>query len=472
MKRPFILYIVLCLCFPVTAFARDNDAPAVSGAHDNVLTLDRCRQLCWEHSADVRNASLDVAAARLQKQEAIAEYFPSISASAASFHAYKPLVEVGITDILGPSDMAFQIQQQVQDWAAPYDINTQYRTLNYGYTGGVQLKQPIYAGGRIVTGNRLAALGEQAAVVKSDLQKRTSAEKVDKEFFQILALQEKSATLDGLQKLLDTLQRDVQGAVAAGVAVNTDLSEVMLKQSELKAGRNKLKMGLRLAKMNLLNGIGVEYNPYVGLKDSTRVSLDDFVFQGSFNDIVPPAQAYVDEEKAAAALSESRLLQMQVEAKSLERRMVLGEALPSLGLGGFYGFSKMVTSPRWNGALYAMLQIPITDWGKNSRKLERLKLEVQKAQNQRDYLSDQLVLQMRQLYIELSCAYDNMQIARDAEEIASTRLAQIRSDYSAGMTTVSEVLKSETAYRTAQESRIDATLDYLTALEAYRLRCR
>lgn len=444
-------------------------AAAADELTGTTLTLERCRQLAAEHSADVVNSELDIRAARLQKQEAVAEYFPSVSASAMSFHAHKPLVQIGIMDVLGNSDMAFIIQNQLQEWSAPYDIKTQYSALNYGYAGGLTLSQPVFAGGRIVTGNRLAALGEQAAAARNSLKKRETAEKVDREFYQILALQEKSVTLDGLQKLLDTLQRDVSEAVAAGIAVSTDLSEVNLKQAELKAGRNKLTMGLRLAKMNLLNGLGIQYNPYFGISDE-RVSLDDFTFEGSFDQIITPQQAYVDEEKAAAALAENRLLQMQVEAKALERRMALGEALPSVGVGAFYGFSRMVASPRWNGAVYAMLQIPISDWGKNSRKLERLKLEVEKARNQRDYLSGQLVLQMRQLYIELSCAYDNMQIARDAEEIASTRLAQIRADYSAGMATVSEVLKSETAFRTAQEARIDATLDYLTALEAYRLR--
>lgn len=444
---------------------------AITASGQTVMTLQECRRLAAEHNADIRNAALDVAAARLQKQEAIAEYFPKIDVSGGAFHAKDPLFRMRISDILGHSDLSYEIEESVSSLMRDYGLSSDFSTLHYGYAGLVNLTQPLFAGGRIVAGNKLAALGEKAAQARSEIQNRTTAEQVDRDFYGILALQEKLVTLSGMQKLLDTLQRDVEVAYAAGLALNTDVSEVLLKQSELKAGVNKLTMGLRLAKMNMLNGLGVEYNPYVSIENPDKPSIDSFVFEGSIDQIMAPEEAYVDEEKAAASLAEHKLLQMQVEARNLERRMVLGETLPSLGLGATYGYAKAVNDPRWNGSLYAILRIPITDWGKNSRKLQRMRIEIQKAENQRDYLSSQLILQLRKLFVELSCSWDNMQIAVDAENLARTRLDNLRIDYSAGRATLTDLLKSESTCRDAQEFRIDATLDYLSSLEAYRLRC-
>ncbi len=443
----------------------------ISAAAQNVLTVEECVQMALSHNVDVRNSALDVTAARLQKQEAFAEYFPSISAMGLAFHSVSPMIDISLTDILGTSDMAYHIQNTLEEMAAPYDIKTKYRALQHGYTGTVSLQQPVFVGGRIVTGNQLASLGVRAAEAKNNLQRRQSSEDVQKLFYQVMALQEKKTSLETVRVMLDSVRRDVASAVAAGLAVDTDLSAVDIKAAELKAGCSKLDLGLRIAKMNLLNTAGIEYNPYPVLQ-SDLPSIDSFVLEGDYSHIPSPSEVYVDEDKVAAELDESTLLQMQVDAKTLERRMTLGQSLPSVVFGASYGYSKILTNPKFNGAMYAMLQIPITDWGKNSRKLERQSIEIQKAQNQRDFLQGQLVLQMRQIFMELQGAYDQMQIACEAEALSSRRLAQMQRSFEAGMCTVSELLQSENAERNALEQKIDATLEYLTHLQAYRARIR
>lgn len=457
MRRLFI--IVMTLAAGLAASAQQS------------LTVEDCVRLGLENSVEVRNAVLDTRAARLQKQEVLAEYFPTVNAMGGAFRSLNPFIDIAITDVLGHSDLAYQIQEGVEQWAAPNDINTKFRALNYGYGAVLNLSQPVFAGGRIVAGNRLAALGVRAADTKSCLQRRQSSEDIQKMFYQVLALQEKQVTLDVASRLLDTLYRDVSAAVEAGLALSTDLNAVKLKMSELRAGRSKLDLGLRVAKMNLLDHIGVPYNPYSGIA-SENPHIDSFVLSGSFSDIMTPSQAYVDEERAVASLDEVSLLQMDVEAKTLERRMTLGAALPSVLFGASYGYTRLLTNPKFNGAAYIMMQIPLTDWGKNSRKLERQRIEIVKSQNQRDFYQGQLILQLRQLYMELSSAYDQMQIARDAEALAGERLSQMHESYNAGVCTVTELLQSEVEARNSSEEGIQATLDYLIALECYNLRVR
>lgn len=466
MRRMFgiMLAAALCCMGVHSGYAQD-----VQSGRKQVLTLEQCCALAMDNNASVRNSELDVQAAKLRTQEALAEYFPSVSATAMAFHALDPLLHITITDVLGHSDMALQIQNQAQQWGAAYGVKTEYNALQYGYTGGVNLSQPVFAGGRIVNGNRLAALGVKAADAKASMQRRSTREQVSKDYYQIVSLQEKMQTLDTVDALLDTVLHDVTVAVNAGVAVPSDLTSVRIKKSELRSARSKLVSGLRLAKMNLLNSLGVKYNMYSAV-ESEYPSLEEFEFTGSLENLPSPFEVYRDEQEVAATLDENKLLDMQVKAKQLEKRMVVGEALPTVALGGMYGYSKTLNNPRWNGALYAMVKIPLTDWGKNSRKIERMELEVQKAQNSREYLGAQLVLQVRKLYVELESAYDQMLLQHEVVMLQTERFGQSRVAFASGSGTVNDLLQAQTALRSAQQDYIDSCLDYLTALEAYTLR--
>ena len=446
-----------------------------------ILTADDCVQQGLMSNWEVRNAALDMKAARLQKQEAIAEYFPTVSAVGMAFHSLNPFINLGVTDILGTSDAAYMLQYQFQDLAVSNGMNGRYKALNYGHVANLNLLQPVYAGGRIFWGNRLAELGVRAADVQNSLQKRNSAEQIRQSYFQALSLQEKQLSLETTQKLLDTLYANVQLAVEAGLAVETDLSAVRIKMAELKAGRSKLDLGLRVAKMNLLNQSGIVYNVHRTLQ-SEYPHIDDIVLEGSLGEVPRPEDVWVDEEAAVSALGEVELLQMQVDAARLQRRMTMGGALPSVALGAMYGHFGLVGRPNFNGAIFAIgavlfhlvviafTQVPLTDWYKTSRRMERQRIDMLKAENQRDFYRNQLVLQLRQLYMELCAAYDQLQISRESQALASRRFQQLVETQAAGLCAVTDVLMAQNEQRTAMENYINAGADYLAALESYRSR--
>ena len=148
--------------------------------------------------------------------------------------------------------------------------------------------------------------------------------------------------------------------------------------------------------------------------------------------------------------------------------MAMGEALPSVGIGASYGYSQILNG-RANGSLYAMVKIPVSDWGKTSRKMQRLGYQIQQAENDREYLSSQLVLKMRQLYLELTCSWEQLQIARENVELSRLCAEQMTLNYEAGLSTMSELMQARTKLRQAYEEQIDQTIAYRNALTAYTL---
>ena len=210
--------------------------PAGPSGQEVNLTLEQCRELALQNNTAVLNAGLDVAAARAQKQEAVAEYFPKVSVTAMAFYAFDPLLELELTDIIGDSPFATGLSNTLNQYAQQYGFSSMYSTLKKGVVAHVSVMQPVFAGGRIITGNKLAGLGVEAASLQQEIQLRTTAEEVESGYWQIVSLEDRLQCLEGVGIMLDTLYRDVLSASDAGLALETDLLQVRLKMNLHRPG--------------------------------------------------------------------------------------------------------------------------------------------------------------------------------------------------------------------------------------------
>lgn len=419
----------------------------------------------------VRNSFLDVNAAKAQKGEALAEFFPKVSINAFGFYSLNPMLEIGIGDILGESDMSWNIQNIINEYAMYYGLNTTYSALKNGFSSSVVVMQPLYAGGRIVAGNRLADIGVEVAELKKNMTQREKLQEVEENYWQVVALEEKLSTLKLAGKMLDTLYKDVGSAVAAGLATETDLLQVRLKKNELESGKIRLQSGIRLAKMNLMNGIGLNYCVVEKLETEDRPFIDNIELTETLDNPGEPMSYYVPEEEIAAAMEENRLLEISVEAKRAEKRMALGEALPQVMLGASYGYSQLLYNTM-NLNVFAMVSIPLSDWGKVSRKVQRYDNELQKAMNDREYLSSQLLLSVRQLWLDVTSGWEQLLVARESMDLAQKTADQMMANYKAGLSTLSETLQAETVLQQSSEAYLDKCIEYRNALSRYLSRMK
>lgn len=430
------------------------------------LTLEDCRRLSLQNDPYVKNAGLDIYAAQAQKKEVLSEYFPKVSLNSFGFVALNPVLEIGVKDILGESDFSSNVQMLVSEAASAYGFSPVFSTMKSGFSASVSAIQPVFTGGRIVAGNRLAALGVETAQIQRDMKIRETGEKVEAGYWQVVSLEEKLRTLGKMKEFLDTLHNDVKTAVDAGLAVDTDLMQVNMKGNELNSGMVRLRGSIRLAKMNLFNSIGLNYSLLPALADSLCPFIDDIVLADRLDTLQPPQHYFMPEEDILASLEEVRLLEARVRAESLTKRMTLGEALPQIGVGGSYGYTHAMNG-RLNGAVFAMLQIPLSDWGRVSRKMQRQDFLIQKAINEKDYLSSQLLLQIRQLWLDLNVAWEQLQIAEEGVVLAAKTMEIVKDRFDAGLISVAELLQAQTSFMEASESYFNAEIAYSQALTAY-----
>lgn len=459
-RTAYVTFICLTLlCCAQSAFAADTAKV--------YLTLEQCREMALENNADIKNAELDLQAAKAQRQEALAEYFPTVSANAFGFHALDPMIEIGVKDILGNTTFSNNLNHIVEQLAPQLGISPAYTTMQHGYMASVSLIQPVFAGGRIVNGNRLASLGVDAASTKKNIVRRTTTEEVEKNYWQIVSLEEKLSTLGSLSAMLDTLQRDVSSACAAGLATESDLLQVELKRNELKSGRLQIENGIRLAKMNMLNSIGMAYTPYPQDNVDSIPCIDDIVLSDTIGGLNPPMAYYMDEADVAVAQDETRLLDLSVSAKKIERNMVIGEALPEIGIGASYGYSNFLDRDNLNGAVYVSVKVPISDWGKKARKIQRYDSQIRKAENEKEYLSSQIELQIRQLWFNLETSWQQLQVSRESIATAEASVRKLAAHYRAGLVPLSELLEAQTQLQQCTDNYTDQCIAYRTTLRAY-----
>lgn len=410
-------------------------APNEVGAQ--VYTLDECKQMAIENNARTKNSGLDIEAARQQKKEVFTKYFPSISASGTAFKADNPLITTGVT-----------IPQM---GTLPVEL------LEDGLIGMVTAIQPVFAGGKIINGNKLAQIAIDAAELQHDLSKEEVLQKIEKYYWQIVSLKEHLSTLNSVDTLLTRIHNDVNKAVEVGVASNNDLLKVELQQNEIASSRLELDNLLILSKMLLAQ--------YIGTTMDSLQRMDVAYFDTEERRELQ--SYYISNEEGLDRLASYQLLDKNIEAAKIQTRMKRGEYLPTVGVGASYANENLLGKSTNHGVIFATVSIPISDWWGGSHALKKKRIEERKAINEKEDLSGQLVLKMQQTWSSLQEAEKQISLANSAVKQASENVRMNRDYYNAGTSPISDLLDAQTLYRQSYNRLTTAQINYKLKLSDY-----
>lgn len=442
---------------------------ATMAAPAQTLTLQECRQMAVSGSSRTRNAALDLLSASEQRKEARWAYLPTASINAGIFKAFNPMLEITLKDVLGNSDMANNLISNLESAAFSYGIEPVYRSLSNGTIAIMTVAQPLYAGGRIINSNRLARLGYESASLKKGISEREICGEVDANYWQAVSLEEKKVALQQAIALVENICSDVRAAKEAGLATQTDLMTAEQKLIALRSDQARLESGILLSKMNLCNLIGQDYTVLKAGVPGDRPYVGDIALAaGELQELSAPENYYHDEQDIFSSMEETQLLALARDANVLQKKIAVGETLPQLSVGASYGYNDVLNHKALNGMVYVMLRIPITDWGANSHKIRRLEYDVQKASNDREYLSGQLLLNVRKLWMDAENAWQQLAAGEQVVSIAESRLSAVQADVDAGRATLTELLQAQTSLLQARQDLTDSRAAYILAIEKYR----
>lgn len=378
-------------------------------------SLDRCRDLALKNNVAVLNAEIELQAAEQVKKAAFTRYFPTVSATGMAVAFDEPALQLGPMSLL--DKLTF---------------------------GAVTLMQPVFAGGRIVTGNKLAELGRRAGVEKSRLSQNEVLLRTEEQYWQIVSLAEKIKTLDLYDQLLGDLAKQAGDAYGAGIITRNDLLKVEVKQSELHLQRQQLDDGRQLALMAFCQFLGIQYDPQMELSETLKPS-------------VPPPTLFIDSELALPQRAEFSLLELGVRAEKLQLDMKRGELLPQLGLGvsGYY-MKMMAGQDQYNLAAFCSLSIPVSHWWSGSHELKEKRLRQQIARNNQRDGGELLRLQMQKTWFELTQSFREIELAEKLVAQSEENLKVNQDSYRQGISLLSDLLDAQAGLQSAHSRLIDA----------------
>ena len=395
------------------------------------LGLAECRKMAIDHNESLRTADNAVRQAELDRQIAFAGYLPKVDGSLAALYMKD-------IDVMG------------------------MKLLTHGtYMAGLTLTQPLYAGGQITAGNRLARIGKEVAEQQRRQAQMQVIADVDKAYYTLIAVGSKVQMLEAYARQMQGLYDQVEASVNADLATRDDLLRISAKQREIDYQLQKARNGEELCHLALANAIGADLQ--------SRITPTDTIIV-----IEPPADISDD----ISCRPEVHLLETQVEAKQQMVKMARANYLPVAGLSlGYthYGNLKVEgASMGSDGNYYPFTQsyhdnipmavvsvsVPLFHWGAEFKKVKKAKLDVENARQALEQNKRGMRIEVRQAVQNLTDGYRMVETARIGQQQAEENLRVMRQKFDNQMATMTDLLDAQSQWQQARSNMIEAQTQY------------
>ena len=428
---------------------------ATTAKAQTVFTLQGAVDAAMQNNTELQKKRMDVEALKELKKQLYTKYFPSVSATATAFMRNRGMAEG--SDLL---DFLFTAMSGNEDF-----VGEDVQILKYGTFGGLRLVQPIYAGGRITSANKLSEIGVEATNELAAMKEEEIKLEVERYFWQLVQLYEMDKSLATMDSLADCARHDAALALKAGLVTPNDKMQVEIKLSQLESAHLQIDNGKKLCK---------EYMAYLlGVEKVDSVVWDDIYTTNE------PAHYLTNSDTAVLGRHETRLLQLKIDAAKQQKKYVRGGLLPSVGalfaLSYHHMFAKrddglynQFFDPHSMGwAAFVNVSIPLSAWWGGKHALKRSDISIDKAMVDYDDKKRKMKVQITMKWNTLNEKFKQVELAGRQLEQASQNQRQQASAYRSGSITMTDRLQADAMYEKSRNGYIDACVKYRMAITEY-----
>ena len=416
-----------------------------------VLTLDSCRSLAKEHSRTLQQKDEEIKAAHAKKQQVMTNFFPQVAARGVYLHMQKELHLIDWDKPLG--HLNFLIPERLRHLGT-----VDLRNL---WVGNVTAIQPLFLGGKIISGYKMASLAER---LQGELRQTAETEvetKLDETYWQVVSLRSKERLLDQLVHLLKQTVKDVDASIDAGVATKADGLSVRTKLSEAEVKRSQVVNGLELSRMLLADLCGLSEDEPFTLAEEGH--LQELLLSTQ----TAPIARDEDTEAAIERRSEIRSLRLvdsiyskrvNMESASLFPKLYGVASYSTTNPNSFQGQKKEFAGQYYLGL---MLEVPISDLFSGTFKRRQAKAEHRVKQLELAEARSKINLQIKQALRTADDARRAYATALSAVKMAEENMRYAKAGYDEGVIPLLNYTMAQTAWMSAQDSLIDAQIRVL-----------
>ena len=287
----------------------------------------------------------------------------------------------------------------------------------------------------------------QTAQARQDLILR-----VVRAYYGVIVAQE---DLKAAEQALDSAKSNeerVRTMEKAGLVVTSDLLSAEVFRAQMQDRQIRAKNAVEVAQLNLGRemGLGPGAMPQVA---------------GTLEEPQAPARGVAEWEKIAMAERPAlRAAELQNKAAADNRKLAKADFGPQIGLFGNYerDAEAMGGPSGTNWVAGARLDLNIFSGGAQRSRLAEASAQKLQAEHQLAWLRSGIDLEVRQAFLDAQAAAQRAAAARDAVNQAGESLRIIQNRYQAGLVTITELLR-------AQSAQLDARTGYLAALHDWQV---
>lgn len=438
MKRT-IIYLLAILPFAVHS--------------QTTLTLDDCIRLAKENNKRIEASEQQLRASLYQRRSAKALFFPSFSLTGNALYSTADgsySSGPGQLPVLGADGEPTGQSAFFPGIGLAYD-------LGWIYTGGIKVEQPIYMGGKIQAGYRMAKIGLEMARQNKRLTESEVIVETSRSYAGVVKAKELMLVAESYHDLLTELMRTVEIARRHGMKSQNDVLKVKVKLNESELDLRRAQNGHRLAMMNLCH--------YIGRPLTDKIETDS---------LLPEYGNASAQDNGIFNRPEYLMLEQKSELARQQITVARSEHLPQVGLVGQYGYMNGIelngrkVLDNWNFLVGLQVSVPIFDFGYRINKIRSAKAQYAQIQAEREDTDEQLTLEMTQSFNNLDEAFLEKKLAESSVISAEENLRASRLQYEKGTELLSDYLEAQTLWQQARQTQVEARVNCFIRWLEYR----
>lgn len=436
------------------------------GTAQEQLTLQQAREMAIRKNENLKMAGKYLEKAEAEKASVRTMRLPSFSAIGMGIYQNSDIEMELILPTQTPNPLTGQLEPNLMiDPSTGYPVigpdgNPVFNmyawlplniSLSGAYLAGVMLEQPVYTGGKINAGNKMANIGMEMAAENIELEQMNTIAETDNAYWTHISVLQKVKLAQQAVDMLTELVEKASDAHEVGMSSRNDLLKAQVEHNNAKLNLQKAKNGLELSRMNLCRIIGLPLHTEIMAVD-TAVSVQLL------------AELALKDETISGR-PEYQLLQKNVAMQDQNIRMAKADFLPTAGvmaayshIGGIEFSGTDFTNTNLN--VMATVKIPLFHWGEGVKKIKSAKIDKEIKELELEKNIQLLQLEAEQARLNVKLAWERIQMNKTSVEQAEENLRVTKDNYEVGAETITELLMAQTSWQKAYSEWIDSKTDY------------
>lgn len=394
-----------------------------SAAQDTVkLTVQEAVKMALQNNTNILNSELDLKMARKKIWETTASGLPHGEVkSAYSFYPKVPTLPASFFDPNAPEDATIElgVKQNVIT-----DITVSQLIFSGSYFVGLQASKVYYG------------LSQQ----NNEKARQDVIETVINTYNMIqLAEESKKILAQNLENINKTLY-EISEMNKQGFVERTDVDQLELTGNTIRNAINQVNSNLEVAYRLLKIQLGLEDNAKLEL--SEQIESDESLTKSSLQLIV--------EQFNIEKNTDYKLVQTSEKAAKLQLNLAKTAFLPTIS--AYYNHTEKLKSPAFDFAPKDLIGInfslPLFSSGEKLAVVSQRKMDLEKAQNTRRYVSSSLAMQATQYQSDLKLKLEKYQNQLKSKQLSDDIYQRTLEKYKQGVASSMDLMNSQNQYLT------------------------